>query len=160
MPPAGKPVFRILLVDDELALLDVGKQFLEESGVFLVTVTDNAEEALSLLREQQFDAIVSDYQMPGMDGISLLQYLREMDSSTPFIIFTGRGREEVVIDALNCGADFYIQKGGGSVAQYAELRKKIEYAIEKKQAEAALWRSTETFRKLVEQSNEGIQAGT
>ncbi len=156
MPPAGKPVFRILLVDDEPALLDVGKQFLEESGVFLVTVTDNAEEALFLLREQQFDAIVSDYQMPRMDGISLLQYLREMDSSTPFIIFTGRGREEVVIDALNSGADFYIQKTGGSVALFAELRKKIEYAIGKKQAEDALWRSTEIFRTLVEQSNEGI----
>ena len=156
MPPAGKPVFRILLVDDEPALLDVGKQFLEESGDFSVTSASNAEEALSLLREQQFDAIVSDYQMPGMDGISLLQYLREMDSSTPFIIFTGRGREEVVIDALNCGADFYIQKTGGSVALFAELRKKIEYAIEKKQGEAALWRSTEIFRTLVEQSNEGI----
>lgn len=156
MPPAGKPVFRILLVDDELALLDVGKQFLEESGVFSVTVTDNAEEALFLLREQHFDAIVSDYQMPRMDGISLLQYLREMDSSTPFIVFTGRGREEVVIDALNSGADFYIQKTGGSVALFAELRKKIEYAIEKKKAEAALWRSTEIFRTLVEQSNEGI----
>ena len=156
MPPAVKPVFRILLVDDEPALLDVGKQFLEESGDFLVTVTDNAEEALFLLREQHFDAIVSDYQMPRMDGISLLQYLREMDSSTPFIIFTGRGREEVVIDALNCGADFYIQKSGGSVALFAELGKKIEYAIEKKQGEAALWRSTEIFRTLVEQSNEGI----
>ena len=156
MPPAGKPVFRILLVDDEPALLDVGKQFLEESGDFSVTSASNAEEALSLLREQDFDAIVSDYQMPGMDGISLLQYLREMDSSTPFIIFTGRGREEVVIDALNCGADFYIQKTGGSVALFAELRKKIEYAIGKKQAEAALWRSTEIFRTLVEQSNEGI----
>lgn len=62
----------------------------------------------------------------------------------------------MVIDALNCGADFYIQKTGGSVALFAELRKKIEYAIEKKQAEAALWRSTEIFRTLVEQSNEGI----
>ncbi|WP_292616146.1 PAS domain S-box protein [Methanocalculus sp. MSAO_Arc1] len=134
----------------------MGKYFLEKSGVFSVTVVDNAEDALFLLREQHFDAIVSDYQMSRMDGISLLQYLREMDSQTPFIILTGRGREEVVIDALNSGADFYIQKGGSPAALFAELSRKIEYAIQRKQAEAALWRSTEIFRTLVEQSYEGI----
>ena len=56
--------------------------------------------------------------MPVMDGISLLKSIRQRDGDIPFILFTGRGREEVVIDALNNGADFYIQKGGDIKAQF------------------------------------------
>ncbi len=60
--------------------------------------------------------------MPGMDGIQLLKALRDSGDRTPFILFTGRGREEVAIEALNHGADFYLQKGGNVEVQFAELK--------------------------------------
>ena len=59
--------------------------------------------------------------MPGMDGIGFLKRVRASGNTIPFILFTGRGREEVVIQALNEGANFYLQKGGDPDAQFAEL---------------------------------------
>jgi DNA-binding NarL/FixJ family response regulator len=56
----------------------------------------------------------------------------------PFIIFTGKGREEVVIEALNSGADFYIQKGGDPKAQFAELAHKIRQAVQIKIAQKTM----------------------
>ena len=58
--------------------------------------------------------------------------------SIPFILFTGRGREEVVIEALNSGADFYLQKGGEPVAQFKELEHKVKEAVRRARAENAL----------------------
>jgi len=92
--------------------------------------------------------IVSDYQMPGMTGIELLATLRESGDTTPFIIFTGRGREEIVIEALNNGADFYVQKGGYPKAQFAELAHKIRHAASRKEAERRLLESEERYRRI------------
>ena len=114
-------MYRILYVDDEPGLLEVSKLFLERSGEFSVGTVTSAAAALTLLAEQKYDAIISDYQMPGMDGIEFLRNVRAGGSTIPFIIFTGRGREEIVIQALNEGADFYLQKGGEPVSQFAEL---------------------------------------
>ena len=103
---------------------------LRETEIFLVTPIDSATDALQLLKKEQFDAIISDYQMPGMNGIQFLVEVRRCTGQIPFIIFTGRGREEIVIQALNAGADFYLQKGGSPEAQFAELSHKIQIAVE------------------------------
>jgi PAS domain S-box-containing protein len=76
--------------------------------------------------------------MPEMDGIAFLKNIKALGNKTPFIIFTGRGREEVVIEALNNGADFYIQKGGEPKSQFAELSHKIKIAVERKRGGDAL----------------------
>ena len=102
----------ILYVDDERALLDLGKVFLEETGRFRVDTSISARSALSILQIKEYDAILSDYQVPGMDGIDFLKTVRASGNTIPFILFTGKGREEIVIQALNEGADFYLQKGG------------------------------------------------
>jgi PAS domain S-box-containing protein len=94
--------------------------------------------------------------MPGMDGIALLKKVRAINKTIPFILFTGRGREEVAIEALNEGADFYLQKGGAARVQYAELAHKIRMAVERRSAEAALKKSENLNRRLVENLPEYI----
>ena len=143
---------RVLYVDDEPGLLDIGKVFLEQSGDFAVTTVLNAPDAIRLLEGGQFDAIISDYQMPGMDGIQFLVEVRARFGPTPFILFTGRGREEVVIQAINSGADFYLQKGGDPSAQFAELIHKVRSAASSKRADDALRESEERYRAIYDQS--------
>ena len=147
---------RILYVDDDPALLDVGKIFLERDGTYTVSTCLSAGEALDLLKTTCYDAIVSDYQMPEMDGIGFLKTLRSQGDNTPFIIFTGKGREEVVIEAFDSGADFYLQKGGEPVAQFTELDHKIRHAVSRRRADLALKKSERHYRHLIEHANEAI----
>lgn len=146
----------VLYVDDEPALLQLCKIYLERRQEFLITVSEGATDALALLSEQSFDAIISDYQMPGMDGLLFLKHLRDIGNDTPFIIFTGKGREDVVIEALNSGADFYLQKGGDPKSQFAELAKKIQYAVARKRSERALRESEDRYRNVIEDMDELI----
>jgi PAS domain S-box-containing protein len=129
-------MYSILYVDDEEMLLEIGKIFLEETGDFTVDTVASGQEALELLKRKHYDAVVSDYQMPGMDGLQLLTAIRESHITIPFIIFTGKGREDVVIDAFEKGADFYLQKGGDPTPQFAELSHKIKVIVGKRHAEA------------------------
>ena len=115
----------VLYVDDEPGFLEIGKLFLEQGSEFSVDTAISAPEALDTLQTRKYEAILSDYAMPEMNGIAFLKALRESNNNLPFILFTGRGREEVVIEALNNGADFYIQKGGDPTAQFADLANKI-----------------------------------
>jgi len=121
----------ILYVDDEPGLLDIGKIFLERMGDLRVDTAPSARDAIEILNGRHYDCIVSDYQMPEMDGLAFLTYVRHTWGSTPFILFTGKGREDVVIEALNNGADFYLQKGGDPKPQFVELAHKIRLAVEK-----------------------------
>lgn len=104
---------KVLFVDDEADILELAKIYLEEEGRrFDIDTAPSAEEALKKSSTDEYDAIVSDCQMPKMDGLEFLRDLRQdRESDIPFIIFTGRGREEVAIEALNLGADMYLQKG-------------------------------------------------
>ncbi|MGA2160942.1 MAG: PAS domain S-box protein [Methanoregula sp.] len=129
-------MYRILYVDDEPSLLEIGKLFLERSGQFIVDTITSAPAALTLLNSKSYDAIIADYQMPDMDGIEFLKKIRTSGNAIPFILFTGRGREEVVIQALNEGADFYLQKGGEPKSQFIELAHQTSQAIQQRRAEA------------------------
>ncbi len=150
------PKYSVLYVDDEPALLEVGKLFLEEIGQFSVDVTTSAPDALTLLNSKMYDAIISDYQMPEMDGIEFLKQVRRSGNTIPFILFTGRGREEVVIQALNEGADFYLQKGGEQKSQFAELAHIVAVSLRRQRVEEALRDSEDRYRTLVENANEAI----
>lgn len=112
---------QVLYVDDEPYLLDLGKIFLYKLGGFEVTTAESGIAGLACLAAGPVDVIVSDYLMPGMDGIAFVKEVRKTYGELPFILFTGRGREEVVIEAINNGVDFYLQKGGDPKYQFAEL---------------------------------------
>ncbi|WP_421909405.1 response regulator [Methanolacinia petrolearia] len=125
----------ILIVDDDPEVLDITKIFLERTGYFRVSTGNSAAEGLLKLEEQNFEAVISDYEMPDMNGLDFLKEIREEGNIIPFIIFTGRSREEVVIEAMNSGADYYIQKGTDLKALSAELTHKVLLAVEKKRSE-------------------------
>jgi PAS domain S-box-containing protein len=147
----------ILYVDDETSLLEVCKVFLERSGEFSVDTESSPENAMVILRTGSYDAVVSDYQMPEMDGIEFLKRLRKEHPILPFIIFTGKGREEIAVAAFENGADFYLQKGGSPVAQFAELSHKIRKSVEQRKAEQTLVESETRFRSLIQNTSDIIR---
>ena len=142
----------VLHVDDEASFLKSASQILEMQGPYHVDNASSAEEALRKIEEKEYDVIVSDYVMPGKSGLEFLKELRDSGNNIPFIIFTGKGREEVTIQALNLGADHYINKVGEPETVYAELAHGIRQAVENRRAENALLESEEKFRTLAEQS--------
>jgi len=146
----------VLYVDDEPALLDIGRLFLERTGNFSVVTINSASAAFALLKKKHFDAIVSDYQMPGIDGIAFLKSIRAQGDKISFIIFTGRGREEIAIEALNNGADFYLQKGGDPKSQFVELAHMIRTAVKRRRTEDALLESEERFRGITDRISDLI----
>jgi len=147
-------MIRCLYVDDEEGLLEVAKEFLELEGDIYVDTVSSVDTAWKLLSGSTYDAIISDYQMPEMDGISFLKRIRSEGKETPFILFTGRGREEVVIEALKCGADHYIKKGGDPMAQYAELANLVRQIVRRKEAEEAIRYNATRFRALIENTRD------
>ncbi|MDD1675916.1 MAG: PAS domain S-box protein [Methanomicrobiales archaeon] len=128
----------ILYVDSEPALVQLAATYLGRSPEMGVDTALSVTSALTLLERHPYDAIVSDYFLPDMDGIAFLKTLRVRGDETPFILFTGRGREEVVIEALNRGATFYLQKGGDPRPQFAELGHMVSQAVAKKRTDQAL----------------------
>src|SRR5512147_430193 len=98
-------MYTILYVDDDEDLLRLNRIFLEKSGDFCVDTVSSAPGALEKMGTAlaRYDAIISDYQMPGMDGIAFLKIVRDRYGDIPFLLFTGRGREDVVIEALDNG---------------------------------------------------------
>ncbi|HOW04223.1 PAS domain S-box protein [Methanospirillum hungatei] len=142
-------MIRVLYVDDDPLLLDAGRLYIQKLSDFTVDIAESAAEAIIRLGQISYDAIISDYQMPVMDGLSFLRHLRENKNTIPFILFTGKGREEVVIEALNNGADYYLQKGGQPRAQFTELIHKVRLAIEKRDSEKELRRSHQQIKDII-----------
>lgn len=129
-------------------MLDSFRLVLEKDPEFRVVPALSARAALELLKNAGFDAIVSDYEMPEIDGIEFLKIIRKEYPRLPFIIFTGKGREEIVIESLNNGADYYVRKGGDPKAQFAELRSKIRHAVELRESQVKVARTSRLYLVL------------
>lgn len=145
-------MIRVLMVDDDPIILELTKTFLEKSGDMKVDLLPSARAALKRLSTEAspYDVVISDYAMPEMDGITFLKKVRDGDPEIPFILFTGRSREEVAIEALNFGADYYIQKNGGPALTFAELSHIIRLAADRCRAKRGLKESEERYRTFVE----------
>jgi DNA-binding NarL/FixJ family response regulator len=130
-------LIRVLHVDDDVSFSKVAKQCLELHGSFEV-YTISVEVAKGKMKLKAYDVIVSDYVMPGKDGLQFLIELGQKGNKIPFIIFTGKSREVVAIKALNLGADGYFGKLGEAETVYCELTHGICQAVRIRKAGEAL----------------------
>lgn len=126
----------VLAVDDDEAFLAVERAYLNRVDENLhILEASSAEQAMAIVETETVDCIVSDYDMPGTDGIEFLEQLREQDITVPFILFTGRGSEEIASRAISVGVSDYIQKSG-STELYDLVANRIRNLTQKHRAEA------------------------
>ncbi len=149
-----KVPMQVLHVDDDASFLKVAKQCLKMQGRLQVETAVSVEEAMEKMKEKTFDAIVSDYVMPEKDGLEFLKELRDSGNSIPFIMFTGKGREEVAIRALNLGADQYLNKTGDPETVYGELAYGMRKIVKAKRDEERVRESEEKYRSLFENARD------
>lgn len=108
---AALPSLRVLIVDDDTALLEALPEALRlRMGGVTVETAESASAALERIAQQEYDAIVTDIKMPGMDGLELLDEIRTRRPDIPTLIITGHGDNELVVHALRGGARDFIQK--------------------------------------------------
>ncbi|MGH2495008.1 MAG: response regulator, partial [Ktedonobacteraceae bacterium] len=101
----------ILIVDDDTALLEALPEALSlRLTAVQVDTSDSATDALKQIGENDYDAIVSDIKMPGMDGLALLAKIQELRPETPTLLITGHGEHDLAVQALRGGAYDFIQK--------------------------------------------------
>jgi len=119
----------VLHVDDDSSILDLAEAYLErELGDVAVTGVTEPSAALDHLRDEEFDCIISDYDMPTMNGLAFFETLREAEHTIPFVLYTGKGSEEIASQALNAGVTGYFQKGGPE--QLRRLANRVNQAVD------------------------------
>lgn len=150
MPPSN--TISILMVDDDPSVLDSFKRVLEREPGFVVQTIASAQEALDLLDTHYFDVIISDYAMPDLDGLALLSEVRARGCQSLFVIVTGKRLAHIAIDALNNGADFYVQKGADTDKEFPRLIEFITTSVPIKRAEQELIEWERFYHSVVESS--------
>jgi CheY-like chemotaxis protein len=127
-------VTEVLCVDKNPVQLESCKNFLEREKDIHVQTALSADEALERMKTVSVDAIIADYDLPGSDTLQFLRIVREMHPGILFILFTGTSSEEVAIEALNNGADYYIRKGADPTSRFLDLSEKLRHKIWAKNA--------------------------
>lgn len=119
---------RVLHVEDNDFFAGVASTVLGDEYDMDVTTAGDGDAALDLLDRERFDCIVSDYRMPGMDGLELLDAVRDAGRELPFILLTGGGNEQIASEAITAGVTDYLTKGDGE-EQFAMLANRIDNAV-------------------------------
>ena len=140
----------ILVVDDDPAVLESFKTILEKEPGFMVDTLASSAEALSLLDTRYFDVIISDYAMPDIDGIAMLREARTRGCKSIFVIVTGKRLAHIAMDALNSGADFFIQKGPNAAKDLENLVGFIRAHVPGKTAENEIAEWERFYHSVVE----------
>ena len=117
-----------------------------------ITSVDSPLKALELIEKDQFDVILSDYQMPEMNGLQLLKEVRESNKDLPFIFLTGQGNEALAVEALKAGANDYYSKNFGFINQERLLNtiQKVVKSTWLSREKKAIERDLKTAEKRIE----------
>jgi response regulator RpfG family c-di-GMP phosphodiesterase len=146
------PQFRVLVVDDDPAIRALLSTKLNFSG-FASQSCNSGEEALKLLSEETFDAIISDLNMPGISGLELLEATRRLVPHTAFLMATGVGDVAVGVTAMKQGAADYLLKPFQLEAVVVSLRR----ALDMKRMEAELAEYRHRLEEMVEQRTKQLK---
>ena len=145
--PTSEAEVRVLHVDDDRSVLDLTAAFLDsELDTVSVTTVASPEAALDRLETGRFNCVISDYDMPGMDGLELFEAIREEHPILPFVLYTGKGSEEIASRAVNAGVTGYFQKGGPD--QQRRLANRVEQAAGEYQTKIEADRYSTVLRAL------------
>jgi signal transduction histidine kinase/ActR/RegA family two-component response regulator len=129
-----EPLIHVLHVDDDEDFLICSKRYMEKFGQFQIETALSVKEALEKIEQNPFDAVISDYQISEKTGLDFLKELREGGNGVTYILFTGEGREELAMEALNLGADRYFNKNANPEIVYRELMCSIIKAVNAERA--------------------------
>jgi two-component system sensor histidine kinase/response regulator len=147
------PTARILIIDDDPALLEALPETVQSRMVTVqVDVSDAPRSALSRIAEVDYDAIISDIRMPGMDGLALLQKIKTIRPETPTLLITGHGEHNLAVMALRGGAYDFIEKPIDRDYLVASLQRAVQVRQLRRQVEeqkAALARHAEELEEIV-----------
>lgn len=147
---------RVLYVDDDPELRDLTATFLErEDERFRVRTAPGAAAAIDELEASPPDCIVSDYDMPEQNGIELLRRVRSAWPELPFILFTGKGSEEIASKAISSGATDYLQKRSAT-DQYELLANRISNAVSQHRSENRLRETKQEYATVFESALVGL----
>lgn len=146
-------MIRAIYVDDDPNLLEVIKEYLEIDEDIVIETSTSAQTVLTSLSKNRFDIIISDYEMPNMNGLEFLKKVRSSGNQTPFILFTGKAREEIVTEALNLGANFYLQKGTDTNVMCLELNNTLKQLVQMSRAELSSRINEQKYQDMLENSN-------
>jgi len=141
---------KVLMVDDEVPFLFAAKKIIEDLGDLSVETATGGHEGLALLKKTRYDAVISDYRMPEMNGGEFLKKVRIRYPAMPFVMYAARGQEDVVIHALRNGADYYALKEGNPKRELADLAGHIRQLVAKAHLGDALRKSEERYRFIIE----------
>ena len=125
------------------------KIIFERSREISLDITQSAKEGLKTLQSKTFDALIVDYAMPAISGINFLKTLRSKGDRTPIIIFTAVDCDNVAIDALNYGANFFLHKRDDPRLQFHELVTVVPQAVEQNPAGRLLNATQRTISDVV-----------
>ena len=146
---ATPTTIRVLHVDDDPDLSALVASALErEDDRFEVVTATSPDEGLETLAAERVDCVVSDYDMPGTDGIEFLERVRADHPDLPFVLYTGKGSEEVASDAISAGVTDYLQKETGT-DQYALLANRIDNAVSAARSRRALAERNRRLETLI-----------
>ena len=142
----------VLHIEDDASFAELVSTFLDREREFFEVLTEtDPVDGIELAQQRDIDCIVSDYDMPGMNGLDVLEAIRADNPEIPFILFTGKGSEEIASEAISAGVTEYLQKAGGT-EQYEVLANRIEQAVARRRAERQVTRG---FR-AIETAHDGI----
>ncbi|WP_158056498.1 hybrid sensor histidine kinase/response regulator [Halorussus halophilus] len=148
---------RVLLVDDDTVVAEMAATYLKRANDRIeVVVESGPTSALDRVTgDEQIDCVVSDYDMPESNGLEFLDGVRQSDPDLPFILFTGKGSEEIASEAISAGVTDYLQKGT-ETEQYEVLANRVENAVTQHHAQVEVRETKQKIEALHDVATQAV----